>query len=65
MTGDYREPGYKGEDPDELVSPQEREQAHDPAVGAGTPATAPWVAPKQTLWERLSRRYPKISEEEA
>ncbi len=29
-------------DPNEHVSPDETAQAHDPAVGSGTPGSAPW-----------------------
>lgn len=56
--------GHPGEDPAELASDQERLDAEDPNVGTGTPETAPHEPVKLTLWERLSRRYPKIPEQE-
>jgi hypothetical protein len=46
----------------EYVDENEMEEANSSRVGTGTPATAPHEPVKLTLWERLSRRFPKIEE---
>jgi hypothetical protein len=50
--------------PEEFVDDQEMADAQSQTVGQGTPQTAPHEPVKLTLWERLSRRFPKIPEED-
>jgi hypothetical protein len=55
---------YRGEDPAELVSDQERAEAENPNIGTGTPQTAPHEPVPQTLWERLTGRFKPNPEED-